>query len=84
MVISLVNTRYMYCKIYTGVALYLLAGVGRPARVPPRPHDGTGQDMIDSDLNYLMPMLAQQETDLESSSWLPNTPCLWSPSPGWD
>ena len=53
MVISLVNTRYMHSKIYTGVALYLLAGVGRPspARVPPRPHDGTGQDMIDLDLN---------------------------------
>ena len=51
MVISLVNTRYIHSKIYTGVARYLLAGVGRPARVPPRPHDGTGQDMIDSDLN---------------------------------
>ncbi len=53
MVISLVNTRYMFSKIYTGVARYLLAGVGRPARVPPpaRPHDGSGQDMIDSDLN---------------------------------
>ena len=51
MVISLVNTRYMDSKIYTGVALYLLDGVGRPARVPPRPRDGIGQDMIDSDLN---------------------------------
>ena len=37
MVISLVNTRYMDSKIYTGVARYLLAGVGRLARVPQRP-----------------------------------------------
>jgi hypothetical protein len=50
-VISLVNTRYIVSKIYTGVTRYLLAGVGRLARVPQRPHDGTGQDMIDSDLN---------------------------------
>ena len=29
-----------------------------------------------------MPIAAQQENDLESSSWLWNTPCQWSP--GWD
>ncbi len=28
MVISLVNTRYIFSKTYTGVAQYLLAGVG--------------------------------------------------------
>jgi hypothetical protein len=28
MVISLVNTRYIFSKMYTGVAQYLLAGVG--------------------------------------------------------
>ncbi len=31
---------------------------------------------------YLMPMLAQQEMDLESSSWLLNAPCQCCP--GWD
>ncbi len=31
---------------------------------------------------YQMPNAAQQETDLESSSWLRNTPCQWGP--GWD
>ncbi len=52
MVLSMVNSRYILSKIYTGVARYLLAGVGRPARVPPqRPHDVTGPDMIDLDLN---------------------------------
>ncbi len=37
MVISLVNSRYTISKIYTGVARYLLAGVGRQARVQQRP-----------------------------------------------
>ena len=36
-VILLVDTRYIFSKIYTGVAQYLLADVGRPERVPPRP-----------------------------------------------
>jgi hypothetical protein len=54
MVISLVNTRYVHSKIYTGVARYLLAGVGRPALIwvqqLPLAHDVTGQDMIDLNL----------------------------------
>jgi hypothetical protein len=37
MVISLVNSRYIISKIYTGITRYLLAGVRRPARVPQRP-----------------------------------------------
>jgi hypothetical protein len=36
MVIPWVNTWYIAPEIYNGVALYLLAGVGRPARVQPR------------------------------------------------
>ncbi len=31
------NTRYIHTETYTRVAQYLLAGVGRPARVPQRP-----------------------------------------------
>ncbi len=55
MVLSLVNSRYIYNQFYTGIAQYLLAGAGRPARVPPRPraasgHDVTGPDMIDLNL----------------------------------
>jgi hypothetical protein len=64
----------------------LLAGVGRPARtpsrIPQRPrlpagpgHDVTGPSPGMIDLNQPMPMLAQQEMDLKSSSWLQNTPC---------
>ena len=74
MVILLVNTKYIHTKIYTSVARYLLAGVGRPARVPPRPHDGTGQDMIDSNLN-LPDAHVGSARDLESSNWSLNTPC---------
>ncbi len=51
MVLSVVISRYIYSKIYTGVAWYLPAGVRRQERVPPRPHNVTGPDMIDSDLN---------------------------------
>ena len=51
MVLSMVNSRYIFSKIYTGVARYLLSGVRRPERVPPRAHNVTGPDMIDSDLN---------------------------------
>ncbi len=51
MVLTMVNSRYISSKIYTGVARYLPAGVRRPERVPPRPHNVTGPDMIDSDLN---------------------------------
>ena len=47
MVLSMVNLRYTFSKIYTGVARYLLSGVRRPERV----HRVTGPDMIDSDLN---------------------------------
>ncbi len=36
-VMSLVNSRYIISKIYTGVTLYLLAAVRRPARVQQRP-----------------------------------------------
>ncbi len=51
----LVNTRYIHSKIYTGVARYLLAGVGRKrgSRRAPRAcsgHDVTGPDMIDLNL----------------------------------
>ncbi len=37
-----------------------------------------------STLIYRMPIAAQQATDLESSSWLWNTPCQPEWSPGWD
>ena len=52
-VILLVNTMYIFSKIYTGVSQYLLADVGRPARVlqlPGSGHDVTGPDMIDLNL----------------------------------
>ncbi len=49
--ILLVDTRYIFSKIYTSVAQYLLADVGRLAQVPPRPgHDVTGPDLIDLNL----------------------------------
>ena len=51
MVLSMVNSRYIFSKIYTGVARYLPADVGRLERVPQRRHNVTGPDMIDSDLN---------------------------------
>ncbi len=75
---------YLYSKIYTGVArtFWLVLDVLRgsssaPGSVPGHDVTGPSPDMID-----WMPMLAQQETDLKSSSWLWNTPCQWSP--GWD
>jgi hypothetical protein len=53
--LSMVNSRYIFREIYTGlrVSRYLPAGVRRPDSelVSQRPHNVTGPDMIDSDLN---------------------------------
>jgi hypothetical protein len=76
MVISLVNTMYIYSEIYTGVArtfwlvLDVLLGLGSHCpRLPAGPgHDVTGPSPGMIDLNQPMPMLAQQEMDLKSSS----------------
>ncbi len=81
MVLYMVNSRYIFSKIYTGVALYLPAGVGRRSRRAPI--TSLVRTWLTWTWIYQMPMLAQQETDLESSSWLLNTPCQWSPLASW-
>ncbi len=85
MVISIVNTWYIAPETNNRVAWYLLAGVGTsgagPA-APPRPAPAMTSLVRTSTWISRIPILAQQETDLESSIWLWNTPCQWSP--GWD
>ncbi len=52
MVISINITRYIDTQFYTRVAPYLLAGVGRPARIQPRPRLRPGVTGPDIDLNF--------------------------------
>ncbi len=82
MVISLVNTRYIHSKIYTGVARYLLSWLVSDVRRRSRRAPMTSLVSAWLTWIYRMPMLAQQEMDLESSSWLLNAPC--QSCPGWD
>ncbi len=80
MVTSMVNTRFIATETFTCVALYLLAGVGRPARVQQRPRLRPWLHWSRHRLEYpRCPCWLCKRQTLKAQSWLRNTPYQWSP-----